>query len=110
MTEAIQNIQNDDNKCFYYSIFAHFYNIHSMQTEGRVRSDLEHLVPYIKSNSSLLNFDGIEFPTVFDGDVFNKFEEQNPNIALKVYYFHHESEEDKEGQLHRSYVKEERFT
>jgi len=76
------------------------------ETGKRNRSELNYILPYIKKNPKLLNFDGIEFPTEFKDETFALIEKNNPSIALKVYYFHHEDEDDKQGKLHMSYCDE----
>ncbi len=106
MTKTIQNIKNEDNKCFYYCIFAYFYNLEKSQAKDednednktpRRYGDMKHISAYINKNKDKVKFDNIEFPFEFNDDIFRMFEDMNPLIALKVLYFHHEDENDTVG-------------
>ncbi|MFO0003292.1 MAG: hypothetical protein ACK559_19395, partial [bacterium] len=116
MTKTIQNIKNEDNKCFYYCIFAYLYNLEKSQAKDednednktpRRYGDMKHLSPYINKNKDKVKFDNIEFPFEFNDDIFRMFEDMNPLIALKVLYFHHEDENDTVGNVHLSYINDD---
>ncbi len=114
MKGTILNIKNEDHKCLYYCLYAYFMykscdkndeneeNDKNEKKKKPIRNDIDRIKTYIKKNPNVVNFDGIEFPTEFSDDVFKLIEANNPSIALKVYYFHHENEEDKYGKLHMS--------
>ena len=65
-SQSIVNIQNEDNKCFLYSILAYFY--YNIEKTHRTRSsiykkyiDFENQTAELP-NEKTLNFKGIEFP------------------------------------------------
>ncbi|MFO0004921.1 MAG: hypothetical protein ACK559_27705, partial [bacterium] len=103
MTKSILNIENDDNKCFYYSMYAYFNIQSSKENDKKVRYDFKRIKTYISKNPSLINFDSVEFPTPLSNDVFRTIEANNQNIALKVYYFRHEDANDVDARLMLEY-------
>ena len=73
-TQCILNIQNNDDKCFLWSILAHLHLIHYSQNGYRV----EKYIPY----ENELNMEGITYPVAVK-DV-PKFEKQN-DISVNVF-------------------------
>ena len=86
-SKAVINIQNDDDKCFLWSVLAHLYEAnHNKQR-------IEHYIPY----ETDLNVNGIAYPvTVKD---LSKFEKQN-DISVNVFGY-----EDRYYPLHISHLK-----
>ena len=71
-SKAVINIQNDDNKCFLWSVLAHLYEA------NHNRQRIEHYIPY----ETELNMNGITYPLAIK-DV-SKFEKQN-DISVNVF-------------------------
>ena len=71
-SKAVINIQNDDDKCFLWSVLAHLYGA------NHNRQRIEHYIPY----ETDLNMNGIVYPVAVK-DV-PKFEKQN-DISVNVF-------------------------
>lgn len=72
-TKAVVNVQNKDQCCFAWALVSAVRPV--MEHSDRVSS-----YPHF---SSLLNFEGIEFPVKITD--IPKFEKQNPDISINVY-------------------------
>ena len=73
--KAILNIQNDDEKCFLWSVLAALHPVHLKGQPRRVH--------HYKSFEQELNVNGIPFPTKVSE--ITKFERQNQNISINVF-------------------------
>ncbi|KAK3738643.1 hypothetical protein QZH41_001793, partial [Actinostola sp. cb2023] len=73
--KAVLNVQNDDLKCFLWSVLAAKHPIHSNP----------HRVNQYKPYESELNMAGIDYPVKIDQ--VKKFERQNPTISVSVFGF-----------------------
>ena len=73
--KAILNIQNDDQKCFLWSILAALHPVHWRDHAQRVQ--------HYRSFEGELNVGGIEFP-VKVSDI-TKFEKQNPALSINLF-------------------------
>ena len=72
--KGIVNPQNEDNECFKWAILC---ALHPVETHP------ERIAQY-KKYANKLNFAGIEFPVQADEIIFQRFERQNPSIALCI--------------------------
>ncbi|KAK3711743.1 hypothetical protein QZH41_018479, partial [Actinostola sp. cb2023] len=73
--KAVLNVQNEDLKCFLWSVLAAKHPIHWRDQPHRVN----HYKPY----ESELNMAGIDFPVKIDQ--VKRFERQNPTISVSVF-------------------------
>ncbi|KAK3718101.1 hypothetical protein QZH41_017198 [Actinostola sp. cb2023] len=73
--KAVLNVQNDDPKCFLWSVLAAKHPIHWRDQPHRVN----HYKPY----ESELNMAGIDYPVKIDQ--VKKFERQNPTTSVNVF-------------------------
>ncbi|XP_057299543.1 uncharacterized protein LOC130630167 [Hydractinia symbiolongicarpus] len=91
---CIINPKNEDEQCFKWAVIAalHFDSI------GAHPERISKLKPFVEQ----YNWSGIEFPT--PNTHWKKFERQNPNVALNVYF----SEED--FQVRQAYVSKHNTT
>ena len=87
ISKSILNIQNDDDKCFLYSILAYFY--YDIEKTHRTRSstyekyiDFENQTAKLP-NEKTLNFKDIEFP--FKYKDIPKFEKLNQFLTVNVF-------------------------
>lgn len=84
--KAIVNVQNeDDNMCFKWAILSAIYGERYPRNANR----LNH---YLKHRNELV-FDGIHFPVRLNQ--IDKFEEQNKDISVHVYYYDDDKGADK---------------
>ena len=88
--KAIINVENEDNKCFMWSVLAALHPIPRKSNPERIH----HYRPYVDE----LNVDGIEFPVPISK--IPKFEKQN-QIAVNLFGF-------EEGDLFPVYITKER--
>ena len=72
--KAIVNMQNEDNKCFLWSVLRGLNP--KDKDAGRIDGDL-------KSKENTLNMEGIEYPVNTKGDI-KRFEKQNPDISISI--------------------------
>ncbi|KAK3735533.1 hypothetical protein QZH41_005010 [Actinostola sp. cb2023] len=75
--KAVLNVQNDDLKCFLWSVLAAKHPID--------RRDQPHRVNHYKPYESELNMAGIDYPVKIDQ--VKKFERQNPTTSVSVFGF-----------------------
>ncbi|KAK3742158.1 hypothetical protein QZH41_020479, partial [Actinostola sp. cb2023] len=75
--KAVLNVQNDELKCFLWSVLAAKHPIHWRDHPHRVN----HYKPY----ESELNMVGIDYPVKIDQ--VKKFERENPTISVSVFGF-----------------------
>ena len=73
--KAILNIQNDDQKCFVWSVLAALHPVN--------RKDQPHRLHHYRPFEGELNVNGIEFP-VKVSDI-PKFEKQNPALSINLF-------------------------
>lgn len=73
--KAVLNIQNDDEKCFLWSVLA---SLHPVS-----RRDQPHRLHHYKQYVNELNVGGIEFPMRVNQ--IAKFERQNTTISVNVF-------------------------
>ena len=73
--KAVLNIQNQDQKCFLWSVLAAFHPVHWRNQPHRVN----HYLRY----ESELNMEGIQYPVTVQQ--VTKFERQNPTISINVF-------------------------
>src|SRR5271170_2708581 len=69
---GINNIQNEDNRCFEWCILA---DLHPSNDNANKTSKYKDYI-------SQLNFDGITFPVRADELTMQKFERQNQDLAI----------------------------
>ena len=73
--KAVLNIQNQDQKCFVWSVLAALHPVHRRDQPHRVRHYLRYEHEF--------NVQGIEFPVKI-GHI-PKFERQNPEVSVNVF-------------------------
>ena len=73
--KAILNVQNEDEKCFLWSVLAALHPVHW--------KDQPHRVQHYKGYEQELNVSGIEFPKKVKN--ISKFEKQNPTISINLF-------------------------
>ena len=73
--KAILNVQNDDEKCFLWSVLAALHPVHW--------KDQPHRVQHYKGYEQELNVSGIEFPMKVKN--ISKFEKQTPTISINLF-------------------------
>ena len=81
--KSIIYAQNNDNKCFPYT------GLTSIFVTNRTNKNIPERVSKYKECDNYLNFDGIEFPVSIKS--INKFEKQNKNININIFYFENSS-------------------
>jgi len=72
--EACNNIQNEDQKCFIWSVLAHLHPV--------IHGDNQHYVSHYKPFEKELDMDGIDIPVPITQ--ISRFENQN-NISVNVF-------------------------
>src|SRR5271154_1304937 len=72
---GINNIQNEDNRCFEWCILA---DLHPSNDNANKTSKYKDYI-------GQLNFDGITFPVRADELTMQKFERQNQDLAISIY-------------------------
>ena len=70
---AIVNMQNEDNKCFLWSVLRALNP--KDKNPGRIDKDL-------RSKENTINMEGISYPVDFRG--IDRFEKQNPDISISI--------------------------
>ena len=70
---AIINMQNEDNKCFLWSV------LRALNPKDK---NAERIDKDLKSKENTLNMKGIDYPVDFKG--VDRFERQNPNISISI--------------------------
>ena len=73
--KGILNVQNEDEKCFLWSVLAALHPVR--------RKDNPHRVGHYKRFERELNVSGIEFPMKVKD--ISKFERQNPTISINLF-------------------------
>ena len=73
--KAILNIQNEDEKCFMWSVLAALHPVN--------RKDQPHRVQHYKDYEQELDVSGIEFPMKVKD--IAKFEKQNPTVSINLF-------------------------
>ena len=81
--KACINIQNNDDKCFKYSVQCAYNKIYE-------KKHPEYFYHYKKVECDLY-FNGINFPA--NNNDINKFEENNPNVSINVFEVDDETEQ-----------------
>lgn len=83
--KSILNVKNEDQKCFMYSIFSHFYKHDSRRRHlfsTYINSNA--VIEYIhRVNGLKLNFSDLTFPTPLHE--ITKFEKNNPRVSINVF-------------------------
>ena len=87
--KAVINPQNEDEKCFKWAVITALHHEDIKNNRHRI-SNLE---PY----SDLYNWKGLEFPMTVSK--IDKFEKNNPDIAVNVLYLHHPKEGKSKGKI-----------
>lgn len=72
-TKACVNVQNDDNKCFYYAMLTKFVEGKHIYIPDRRYEQLKYKY----------NFRGVEYPTSLSD--IKRFEKQNPRVSVHVF-------------------------
>ncbi|XP_075229548.1 uncharacterized protein LOC142329098 [Lycorma delicatula] len=92
---AVINVQNDDQKCFLWSILAHLFP----------NSNRYYRVSFYKKFENHLNMKGIHYPVCVKD--IDKFEAQNPDIAVNVlcYDIKHDDDDKESFNPNNVYVK-----
>lgn len=85
--KAIVNVKNppDDNKCFLWSVLAYL-----LPAAEKNRFQHRYFQRYIEIHGPVVNMEGIEYPVKIAS--INRFEKQNPNIAINVYGYEEEDD------------------
>uniref|UniRef100_A0A0R3QJ68 OTU domain-containing protein n=1 Tax=Brugia timori TaxID=42155 RepID=A0A0R3QJ68_9BILA len=83
--KGIININNEDNKCFVYSILSYFYkeDRHKRHLISTYR-DIDAVLAYIDALFGIkLNFSGLQFPVSLHQ--VHKFEKNNPRVSVNIF-------------------------
>ena len=78
--KAIINMKNKDNQCFKWCV---------TRAMNPVKKDQEQITNKLKEQSTLLNWNGIEFPVAVNESTYRRFEKNN-NISVNVYGYENE--------------------
>lgn len=89
--KAILNVQNQDERCFVWSVLASLQPVHCKDQTRRVQ--------HYKKYAQELNLSGIEFPMKVHQ--IPQFERQNPNISVNVFGY-------EEKELFPVYIRKEK--
>jgi hypothetical protein len=91
----IVNIQNKDNKCFLWCVISYFLNpktnpdkieeqLHNSEI-NQTKLNNPHRPKQYQEYENQINMEGIKYPVKLNDKTLNKFENNNPNIAINVF-------------------------
>src|SRR6266576_1496065 len=90
-TKSIINIQNGDNRCFYYCMYAKYLSSKVAYQQNRY-NNIEAYTMKKTEGKVKFNWTNIEFPTSISH--VKKFENQNPSVSINIFGL------DEEGKVY----------
>ena len=101
--KAVINVQNDDNRCFFYALAAAIYSDKLPINPSTNQPNVPHRSKQYEQYYHNFNWEGISFPVMLKD--IPKFERRN-NIAISVYGWNDSTDEEK-GYLYPLKVSKE---
>jgi len=86
------NVQNDDNRCFFYALAAAIYSDKLPINPSTNQPNVPHRPKQYEQYYHNFNWEGISFPVMLKD--IPKFERRN-NIAISVYGWNDSTDEEK---------------